>query len=107
MKIALAQINSTVGDFAGNVERMVKFARLAKERCADLVVFPELAVCGYPPRDLVEKPSFVERCEAELKRLAGLLPDIPALVGYVRRSHVEKGKTVADAAALLAGGKHV
>src|SRR5215472_886102 len=84
MKIALAQINTTVGDFGGNVERIVRFASLAKERGADLVVFPELAVCGYPPRDLVEKPSFIERSEGELERLASLLPDIPALVGYVR-----------------------
>ncbi len=107
MRIALAQINTTVGDFAGNVERMVKFARLAKERSANLVVFPELALCGYPPRDLVEKLSFIDGCEAELDRLARLLPDILALVGYVRRSHVEKGKAVADAAALLHHGKRV
>jgi NAD+ synthase (glutamine-hydrolysing) len=105
MRIALAQINTTVGDFAGNVERMVKYARRATERGADLVVFPELALCGYPPRDLVEKPEFVERSERELLRLAGLLPDIPALVGYVRRSQAERGKPVCDAAALLERGK--
>jgi len=107
MRIALAQINTTVGDFAGNVARIVTFARQAAERKADLVVFPELVLCGYPPRDLVEKPEFVERSEAELQRLAGLLPDIPALVGYVRRSHAERGKAVSDAAALLYQGKAV
>jgi NAD+ synthase (glutamine-hydrolysing) len=107
IKIALAQINTTVGDFRGNVERMVRFAGLARELGANLVVFPELAVCGYPPRDLVEKPSFVEQSEAELQRLAGLLPEIPALVGYVRRSQVEQGKAVADAAALLLHGQRV
>jgi NAD+ synthetase len=105
MRIALAQINTTVGDFAGNVERMVKYARRAAARGADLVVFPELALCGYPPRDLVEKPEFVQRSERELARLAGLLPDIPALVGYVRRSHAERGKAACDAAALLERGK--
>jgi len=105
MRIALAQINTTVGDFAGNVARIVNFARQAAERKADLVVFPELVLCGYPPRDLVEKPEFVERSEAELRRLAGLLPDIPALVGYVRRSHAERGKAASDAAALLYQGK--
>jgi len=105
MRIALAQINTTVGDFTGNVARIVNFARQAVERKADLVVFPELVLCGYPPRDLVEKPEFVERSEAELQRLAGLLPDIPALVGYVRRSHAERGKAVSDAAALLYQGK--
>jgi NAD+ synthase (glutamine-hydrolysing) len=107
MKIALAQINSTVGDFAGNVERIVKFARCALDRGAGLVVFPELALCGYPPRDLVEKPSFIRRSEAELERLARVLPDIPALVGYVRRSHAVQGKPVSDAAALLLRGKRV
>ncbi len=105
MKIALAQINTTVGDFAGNVGRIVRYAQCAQERGADLVVFPELALCGYPPRDLVEEPQFAIRSEAELKRLAGLLPDIPALVGYVRRSHAEHGKTVSDAAALLHRGR--
>src|SRR6516162_8715626 len=105
MKIALAQINTTVGDFGGNVERIMRFAGLARERGADLVVFPELALCGYPPRDLVEKPSFIERSEAELEQLARMLPDPPVLAGYVRRSGVEKGKAVADAAALLHHGK--
>ncbi|PYV26168.1 MAG: NAD+ synthase [Acidobacteria bacterium] len=107
MKIALAQINTTVGDFAGNVDRIVRFARCALEGRADLVIFPELALCGYPPRDLVEKPSFIARSEAELERLAQLLPDIPTLVGYVRRSHAEQGKAVSDAAALLHRGKHL
>ncbi|MBI1940098.1 MAG: NAD+ synthase, partial [Acidobacteria bacterium] len=105
MRIALAQINTTVGDFDGNVERIVRFAEEARSRGADLVLFPELALCGYPPRDLVEKPDFVKRCEAELQRLAGLLPDIPVLVGYVRHSGVERGKTVSDAAALVHGGR--
>src|ERR1700675_4321619 len=105
MKIALAQINTTVGDFAGNVERIVRFAHVAEKRRADLAVFPELALCGYPPRDLVEKPQFVSRCEAELGRLAGLLPNIPALVGCVRRSRANRGKAVSDCAALLQHGK--
>jgi NAD+ synthetase len=105
MKIALAQINPTVGDFVGNVGRIVEYAQRALERGADLVVFPELAVCGYPPRDLVERPAFIRKSEAELERLAGLLPPIAALVGYVRRSHAVQGKAVADAAALIKDGK--
>jgi NAD+ synthetase len=101
MKIALAQINTTVGDFAGNIDRIVNYARSAQERGADLVVFPELALCGYPPRDLVERPGFIGKSETELERLAGLLPPVPALVGYVRRSDAVQGKAVADAAALI------
>ncbi|MGO8736483.1 MAG: NAD+ synthase [Terriglobia bacterium] len=107
MKIALAQINSTVGDFAGNIDRIVKFARSAQERGADLVVFPELALCGYPPRDLVERPGFIRKSETELERLAGLLPPIAALVGYVRRSNAVQGKAAADAAALIKDGRVV
>jgi NAD+ synthetase len=105
MKIALAQINSTVGDFAGNIDRIVKFARRAQERGADLVVFPELALCGYPPRDLVERPGFIRKSEAELERRAGLLPPIATLVGYVRRSNAVQGKAAADAAALIKDGR--
>src|SRR5690349_742003 len=107
MKIALAQINTTVGDFAGNIERIVRFAQTAKDRQAELVVFHELALCGYPPRDLVEKPEFIRRSEAEMERLAISLPDIPAVVGYVRSSHAEQGKAVSDSAALLHGKKVV
>ncbi len=70
MKIALAQIDTTIGDFAGNVDLIVKYAECARDRGADLVVFPELALCGYPPRDLVEKPGFIERSQSELLRLA-------------------------------------
>ena len=105
MKIALAQINTTVGDFEGNVAKILQYARMAVERKADLVVFPEMAVCGYPPRDLVERQDFIERSEAELSRLSHLLPDIPALIGYVRASHVQLGKPVSNAAALIYRGK--
>jgi NAD+ synthetase len=107
VKIALAQIDTTIGDFAGNVNLIVKYAECARDRGADLVVFPELALCGYPPRDLVEKPGFIERSENELMRLARHLPPIPALVGYVRRSRASLGKAVANAAAWLEGGKVV
>ncbi len=107
MKIALAQIDTTVGDFAGNVDLIVKYAQCALDRGADLAVFPELALCGYPPRDLVEKPAFIQRSQRELLRLAGLLPPIPTLVGYVRHSRASQGKPVANAAAWLEGGKVV
>ena len=70
MRIALAQINPTVGDLAGNADRIARAAREAAARGAEVVVFPELSITGYPPRDLVEKPSFLERSERELERLA-------------------------------------
>lgn len=105
MKIALAQINTTVGDFEGNVAKILQYARMAVEREADLVVFPEMAVCGYPPRDLVERQDFIDQSEAELSRLSHLLPNIPALIGYVRASNVQLGKAVSNAAALIYRGK--
>jgi len=104
MKIALAQINTTVGDFEGNGAKILEYARMAVDRKADLAVFPEMAVCGYPPRDLVERPDFIERSEAELSRLSRLLPDIHALIGYVRASRVQTGKAVCNAAALVYRG---
>ena len=107
MKIALAQINTTVGDFSGNVSKILDFARRAHSVGAELVAFPELALCGYPPRDLVEKPAFIDRSEADVQRLAATLPDIPTLVGYVRRSHASNGRKVVNAAALLHRGKIV
>ncbi len=107
MKIALAQINTVIGDFDGNVERILRFARKAKERGAELVVFPELAVCGYPPRDLVEKSEFVRRSEQALECLRERLPDVAALVGYARRSGAASGKAVSNAAALVRGGRIV
>ena len=70
MRVALAQINPTIGDFAENSRLILRDAREAARRGADVVVFPELALTGYPPRDLVEKPSFVTRNEMELEKLA-------------------------------------
>jgi NAD+ synthase (glutamine-hydrolysing) len=104
MKIALAQINPTVGDFAGNGARILDFARRGRERGADLVVFSELCLCGYFPRDLVERPDFLERNQAELQRLAREIP-LPAVVGYVGRAHNQPGKRAANCAAILADGR--
>jgi len=59
VKIALGQINPTVGDFSGNAAKIIQFSLQARGAGAGLILFPELSVCGYPPRDLVERPSFV------------------------------------------------
>jgi len=109
MRIALAQINPTVGDLTGNVDRMAAAAREAAGRGAELVVFPELSVTGYPPRDLVEKPSFVEHSERELERLAHETADLDLSVicGYVSRTESETGKRVFNRAAVLEHGQVV
>jgi len=107
MRIALGQINTTVGDLAGNVDRMVARARQASEMGADLIAFPELSVTGYPPRDLVEKQSFVERSECELQRLARETANlgIAIICGYVGKSHEGAGKPATNSAAILRGGE--
>ena len=88
MKLALGQINPTVGDLPGNVDRMVEVARRAAEGRAELVVFSELAVSGYPPRDLVEIPAYLDRNEAELERLARETAalKIGVITGFVGRA---------------------
>src|ERR1700719_3075722 len=104
MKIALAQFNPTVGDFAGNSARILDFAKRAAQRGADLAVFSELCLCGYLPMDLIERPHFIDRNERELACLAKQLP-IPAIVGYAARATASTGKSAANAAAFLANGK--
>ncbi|MFQ5777987.1 MAG: NAD+ synthase [Terriglobia bacterium] len=105
MKIALAQINPTVGDFAGNTARIHQRAAEARARGADLVVFTELCLCGYPPRDLVERPGFLADNRSALEALARDLGPIPAIVGFVGQSQVETGKRATNCAAFLAGGQ--
>ena len=107
MKIALGQINTTVGDLAGNVDRMVRMARQAVEGGASLVAFPELSITGYPPRDLVEKPSFVERSEAQVGRLAAETAALPITIvcGYVGHSEAVLGKRATNSAAVLRAGE--
>lgn len=105
MKVALAQINTTVGDFAGNVAKMREFSARAKQAGAQAVIFPELSICGYPPRDLVEKPSFVERNRVELEGLAREVQDIHILCGFVNRTEDAEGKQAQNSAAWLAGGQ--
>ncbi len=107
MRIALAQTNSTVGDLTGNVDRMIAFARRAAQQRADVVVFPELSITGYPPRDLLEKPSFLERTEAELHRLAAETRDLNAAIicGTVLSSGVRG--TLYNDAAVVRGGEIV
>ena len=103
MKIALAQFNPTVGDFPGNAARILDLAAQALARGADLAVFSELCICGYPPQDLIERPDFLDRNQAELSRLAHKIP-LPTLVGFVGKAQDDTGKPVANSAALIADG---
>jgi NAD+ synthase (glutamine-hydrolysing) len=105
VKIALGQINPTVGDFAGNAAKIIQFSRRAQADGAGLILFPELSVCGYPPRDLVERASFVARNRETLDRIAGDTQGIAVICGVVTPADAETGKAVRNSAALLMDGK--
>jgi NAD+ synthase/NAD+ synthase (glutamine-hydrolysing) len=105
VRIALAQVNTTVGDFSGNAEKIIAFSRQAREAGAGLVVFPELCVCGYPPRDLVEKPAFVARSQETVSYIAERTRGIAVICGLVTPARAETGKSVMNSGVLLRDGK--
>jgi NAD+ synthase (glutamine-hydrolysing) len=107
VKIALAQINPTVGDFQGNTRKIIDFAKEASSAQADVVLFPELAVCGYPPADFLEKPSFVARAGEAVAEIAAATTagrPLTVICGYVTPARNESGKAVVNSAALMRNG---
>jgi NAD+ synthase (glutamine-hydrolysing) len=100
MRLALAQINTVVGDLDGNAARIVGRMRQARDAGADLVLFPELAVTGYPPEDLLFRPEFLRQARRSLDRVAGETEDIAALVGFPWLE-----RDLFNACAVLAGGE--
>jgi len=107
VKVALAQINPTVGDVDGNARRIAVTIRDASSGGADLVVFPELAITGYPPKDLLLRGAFVERNLRALDSIAAQTKDVVAIVGYVAPNTTERGKPLFNAAAVCAEGRIV
>ncbi len=105
VKIALGQINTTIGDFSGNAEKIVTFAQRARAAGAELVMFPELSICGYPPRDLVENPAFVARNQQTAEHIAAATRGIAVICGLVTAAHAKTGKSVMNSAALLSDGR--
>jgi len=107
VKIALAQINPTVGDFTGNLAKIVAASRRAAAQGARLTVFSELAICGYPPADFLEKPSFLARCRTAVDELAAATRDLPTavLAGVALPAEPQTGKPAVNAAVLLDGGR--
>ena len=104
MKIALGQINPTVGDFAGNAAKIIEFSSRARALGAGLILFPELSVCGYPPRDLVERASFVQHNREAVEHIAAESRGIAVICGLVTPAHADTGKSVMNSAALLMDG---
>ena len=106
MKIALAQINPTVGDFTGNLEKIAVASRRAAAQGARLAVFSELCICGYPPADFLEKPSFLARCRTAVDELAATTSQLPTavLAGVALAAPPDAGKPAVNAAVLLDKG---
>jgi NAD+ synthase (glutamine-hydrolysing) len=101
MRIALGQFNAVVGDFAGNAEKMRQMYARAVKADVDLLAFPELAVCGYPPEDLLYKQQFLTDCSMTLKKLAADCPNVNIVVGFAEGQRDNSH----NSAALLKGGK--
>jgi len=105
VKIALGQINPTVGDFSGNAAKIIDFSHRARTAGAGLILFPELSICGYPPRDLVERPAFVVRNRETAEHIAEETRGIAVICGLVTPADSETGKSAMNSAALLMDGK--
>src|SRR5450755_799058 len=107
MRIALAQINNTIGDLDGNAAKILDFARRAQRVGADLAAFPELALTGYPPRDLVEKRSFLDRTAAALQAIVqeSANIDIALVIGYVAHSPESAAIKAQNAAVVIDKGQ--
>src|SRR5690348_2206687 len=105
MKIVLAQQNYHIGNFEANTEKILQGIRKAKTGGADLVVFPELSVCGYPPRDFLEFEDFICRCEKAIDIIKSHTGDIAVLAGAPARNPVPEGKDLFNAAWFLYEGE--
>lgn len=100
MKVALAQINTTIGDFEGTLAKVERFVDEAKKQKAGLIVFPELTATGYPPRDLVEIPEFIDKNLDTLHKISELAEGIQIIVGAVERNTRGQGKPFYNMAVL-------
>ena len=96
-RVALAQRNATVGDIDGNTEKIVEYIKTAREKGADLVIFPELTITGYPSKDLLLKPSFIKANKEALERTIGETKSIAVITGFVDAI----GENIYNAAALI------
>ena len=98
MKIALAQLNYTIGAFEENTAKIINTIQLAKSNQAELVVFSELSVCGYPPLDLLEHKHFIEACQKSVTEIAGACQGIAAIIGAPTINENSKGKNLYNSA---------
>ena len=104
MKIALAQLNYHTGNFEANTQKILDSVQLVSGK-ADLILFSELAVCGYPPRDFLEFNDFIDQCEESIKRIAAASNHIDIVIGAPARNKSGKGKPLYNAAFYLSKGE--
>jgi len=104
MKIALVQTNPHIGNFPTNCDIIISWAGKARENGCDLVIFPELAISGYPPQDLLERPSFIEDHERALQRLIGTIKGIGVITGAITRHTASTGKALHNSSVLFEDG---
>ena len=107
MKIGVLQLNSTIGDYAANRDKLVAAYERACTGGAEFVIAPELFLCGYPPRDLLLRSDFVEANLAVVAEVAAKVGTVPLCVGYVDRNPTRPGRPLTNCAAVLQGGKMV
>ena len=106
MKIALVQLNYLIGDFDGNLDKITDAVSKASSAGAELVVFSELSICGYPPLDLLERKEFIHTCQLYVEKLARMVdPDTGVLVGGPEFNPNKDGKLLFNSAFFLLGGK--
>ena len=105
MKIALAQLNYTVGDFEQNTKKIINSIKKAQEKHIDLIVFSELSVCGYPPLDFLENKDFIKKTEQSILQIATACKNITAIVGAPQINNNAKGKKLYNSAFVLSEGE--
>ena len=105
MKVVLAQLNFHIGNFSENITRCALEIKKAEEQGADLVIFSELAICGYPPQDLLEYSQFISECEKAIHNLAGISNHVGVLIGTPTVNPESNGKKLYNSACFLHEGK--
>lgn len=106
MRIALAQINYHIGDFKSNIQKVKLAIQQAKNQDVDLVVFAELTISGYPPRDFLEFDDFIEQCNSAVQEIALETESIGVIIGCPTRNQAEKGKPLFNSAIFISDQKN-
>ena len=104
MKIAIAQLNPHIGNFEKNISAIANKIKEAKEKDADLIIFPELSIPGYPPLDLLEHKSFIDHCKQAVIEIAKQCINIAAIVGSPSLNQAKTGKNLLNSAYLMSTG---